>query len=75
MAKTLIHNCTTGVVEVQDMTPQDEEYRATLHTTALARAQERQDAENQRANLAASARGKLQALGITPEELKAILEG
>lgn len=74
MAKVVTHDCATKKVTERDMTPQEEADRDAIHTENLAKIQARKDVEDRKVVLRESAGQKLKALGITVEELRALLE-
>lgn len=67
LTKTEI-NCTTGEVKVLELTEDELEQRKIDQASALAKQEERTEAELKKA----AAEAKLAALGLTPDDLKAL---
>lgn len=73
MSKKIIVNCETGVVTEVDLTPEEIAQRES-DAAAWAQTQaENEAAETAKANAKASAFAKLAALGLTEEEIAAML--
>ena len=73
MSKKIIVNCETGVVTEVDLTP-EEIAQQEADAAAWAQTQaEDEAAETAKANAKASASAKLAALGLTEEEIAAML--
>ena len=69
MDKIIEANCETGEVLERDMTAEEQE----LHASMLADGEKFEQAASEEAAAKASALAKLQALGLTEEEVKALL--
>lgn len=69
MSEFIEANCETGEVLERDMTVEEQE----LHASMLADGEQFEQAASSEAAAKASALAKLQALGLTEEEVKALL--
>ena len=72
MQKVIV-NCETGAVEYVDLTPEEIAEREVLAAQAEQERLEREAADQAKAEAKASAESKLAALGLTAEEISALL--
>ncbi len=68
MTKIVIHNTETGEIIGRDMTPEE----LAQHQKDLANAQAEQIKKQEKAAAKIAAEAKLAALGLTPDDLKAL---
>jgi hypothetical protein len=66
-------DCSTGIETVRDMTDEEIEYQQQLSTEFEAREAAKAQEEEAKAAAKASAEAKLTALGLTAEEISAII--
>lgn len=71
--KKLVVDVATGISQYIDLTPEEIEQRAVDAQNAAIEAAEREAAEQAKADAKLAAMAKLQALGLTGEEIAALL--